>query len=86
MREMLGMKQRRLGARRPLIEGLSGERVGKDGRIAKVIQIMDRVARRYKKHVELEDGTIIKDEEGPIEDQSLHGHKRYSARRPDYSG
>lgn len=70
---MLGMKLRRAGKSKPVLVSKQGERIGHDGRLAKIVQVFNRETRRYLKRVELEDGTDGKDVEGPIEDQSLHG-------------
>lgn len=43
------------------------------GTYAERHQVVDRIARRYRKTVVLSNGQIAKDIEGPLDDQSLHG-------------
>jgi hypothetical protein len=47
-----------------------------DGSFAHIEQIVDKKNRWYKKKVTLSDGTVAKDVEGPLEDQSLHGPQK----------
>jgi len=44
-----------------------------DGTWAYIEQLTDRVRKWYRKLVILADGTVHKDAEGPLDDQSLHG-------------
>lgn len=44
-----------------------------DGTIAQIEQVIDKRNRRYQKRVTLSDGTVVKDVEGRLDDQSLHG-------------
>ncbi len=55
-----------------------GGSLSKDGTVASVEQVVDKRSRTYKKKVTLADGTVVKDVEGPLEDQSLHGHGKKS--------
>lgn len=47
-----------------------------DGSFAHVEQSVDKKNRRYKKKVTLSNGTVVKDVEGSLEDQSLHGSQK----------
>lgn len=47
-----------------------------DGTIAQIEQVVHKRNRTYKKKVTLFDGKVIKDVEGPLDDQSLHGPQR----------
>ncbi|WP_157092302.1 hypothetical protein [Thioalkalivibrio nitratireducens] len=47
-----------------------------DGTVAHIEQVVDKRARTYKKKVTLTDGTVVKDVEGPLDDQSLHGPQK----------
>lgn len=44
-----------------------------DGTIAQIEQVVDKRNRTYKKKVTLADGKVIKDVEGALDNQSLHG-------------
>jgi len=48
------------------------------GTMAWVEQMVDKLTRRYKKRVTLADGTVLKDVDGPLDDQSLHGPQNQS--------
>jgi len=47
-----------------------------DGSFATIQQTVYLKEKRYKKKVTLADGTVVKDVEGPLEDQSLHGPQK----------
>ena len=47
-----------------------------DGTIAQVEQVVDKRGQRYRKKVTLADGTVVKDVEGSLQDQSLHGKQQ----------
>lgn len=53
-----------------------GGRKSADGTIAQVEQVIDKRERTYRKKVTLADGTVVKDVEGPLDDQSLHGPQK----------
>jgi ribosomal protein S27AE len=55
------------------VEMKSGGSLSADGTVAQIEQVVDRRARTYKKKVTLADGTVVKDVEGSLEDQGLHG-------------
>ncbi len=50
-----------------------GASLSADGTVADIEQVVDRKRGTYKKKVTLADGTVVKDVEGPLTDQSLHG-------------
>ena len=71
--EMLGGKVRRSGFKKPVLEFKGGDSRSADGSWATIEQVVDRVKNWYRKKVVLADGTVSKDREGPLTDQSLHG-------------
>jgi len=67
-------KGERLGVRgRRLVEMKVGDSLSEDGAWAHLDQVVDCVHRRYRKLVVAADGRVIKDVDGPIEDQQAHG-------------
>lgn len=70
---ILSLKHNRPGHKKPLTELKQGWNISSDGVHAEFIQMIDRVAKWYKKWVRRSDGKVVKDVEGPLSDQSLHG-------------
>ena len=74
--ESLSIKQRRPGVKKPLVEATEGDSYHRDsGTWSKLLQRIDRTVRphRYTKKVVGEDGTVYKDVDVPLGDQSAHG-------------
>jgi hypothetical protein len=70
-------KGKRAGVRgRRLVEMKAGDSLSDDGTWAHLEQLVDHVHRRYRKLVVAADGRMIKDVDGPIEDQDAHGPQR----------
>jgi DNA-directed RNA polymerase subunit RPC12/RpoP len=65
---MVRAVHKRPGVKRPLLDSFSGTRQGRDGRIVRVEQTIDRVNHRYDKHVQTEDGEILKDQHEDLRD------------------
>lgn len=64
-------------AQGPMMTMKVGGSLSADGTVAQIEQVVDKRAKTYKKKVTLADGTVVKDVEGPLGDQSLHGpHKK----------
>lgn len=63
----LKYKVRRNEGTRPVITGSTGSSISEDGTVAQVEQHVDRETKRYRKRVVAQDGTIIKDYDGPID-------------------
>lgn len=72
----ISAKQKRPGFGGFLVSLKQGWNTSSDGMPAKFVQIVDRLSNRYKKWVQREDGTVVKDVEGPLDDQSLHGKQK----------
>jgi predicted RNA-binding Zn-ribbon protein involved in translation (DUF1610 family) len=53
----------------------AGGSLSADGSVAQIEQVVDKRNRMYKKKVTLADGTVVKDVEGALDDQTLHGPK-----------
>ena len=51
----------------------AGGSLSSAGTVATIEQVIDKRKGTYKKKVILADGTVAKDVEGPLSDQSLHG-------------
>lgn len=66
MRGMLNYKLRRSEGEKPVLVGKTGASQSADGTYAQVEQVVDRENKRYRKRVVLEDGTVVKDYDGPI--------------------
>ena len=66
-------KHKRPGFKKPLLELKHAWNWSSDGVPAEIIQVIDRIGKRYKKWVRRADGNVVKDVEGPLSDQSLHG-------------
>lgn len=56
--------------RRPVLEAERGWGIGRDGIRRFKERVLDRINRRYREHVELEDGTVVRDL-----DEDLRGHR-----------
>jgi hypothetical protein len=69
-------KQKRPGFKKPLFELKQGWNTSADGTPAKFVQVIDRISKIYKKWVQREDGSVVKDVEGPLDDQTLHGKQK----------
>jgi hypothetical protein len=61
------------GKSRPFVEGFSGDHLSDDGTWAKVIRVIDRLAKRYREHVTLADGTVTRDIDEPLSDHFGRG-------------
>jgi hypothetical protein len=61
------------GKSRPFVEGFSGDDQSDDGTWAKVIRVIDRLAKRYREHVTLADGTVTRDIDEPLSDHFGRG-------------
>jgi hypothetical protein len=74
--DAIGLKHRRPGVRKPLLELRQGASRSADGTFAVIEQVVDRVRKVYRKRVVLADGTVSKNVEGSLQDQSLHGAQK----------
>jgi hypothetical protein len=63
----LKYKLRRGGSGKPAVTGSTGASRSEDGTWAQVEQVVDREEKRYRKRVVLEDGTVVKDYDGPLD-------------------
>ncbi len=67
---MLGLKQKRPGFKRPILEMIDGMRRGRDGVIVPIRRVIDRIKYRYQDHVGTEDRKVIVDK-----DEDLREHR-----------
>jgi hypothetical protein len=67
IRETTEVKLRRAGRQKPVMTQRFGASQSADGTWANVEQVVDREAGRYRKKVVLEDGTVVKDYDGPLD-------------------
>jgi hypothetical protein len=74
IRESTDVKLRRAGRQKPVMTQKIGASQSADGTWAHVEQVVDREAGRYRKKVVLEDGTVVKDYDGPLD--GGHGDPR----------
>jgi hypothetical protein len=74
LRETTSIKLRRQGKGKPVMTAKSGASQSADGTWAEVEQVVDREAQRYRKRVVLDDGTVVKDYDGPLD--GGHGDPR----------
>jgi hypothetical protein len=74
IRESTEVKLRRAGRQKPVMTQRIGAAQSADGTWAHVEQVVDREAGRYRKKVVLEDGTVVKDYDGPLD--GGHGDPR----------
>jgi hypothetical protein len=74
MRAVLNYKLRRGESGKPVLVGRTGASQSADGTYAQVEQVVDRENKRYRKRVVLEDGTVVKDYDGPLD--GGHGDPR----------
>jgi hypothetical protein len=65
LRETTSIRLRRQGKDKPVMTAKSGASQSADGAWAEVEQVVDREAKRYRERVALEDGTVVKDYDGP---------------------
>ncbi len=74
MHGLLKYVLKRGGKGQPAVEGKTGAPQSDDRTWAQIEQVVDREQKRYHKQVVREDGTIVKDYDGPIE--GGHGDPR----------
>jgi hypothetical protein len=74
IRETTAVQLRRAGRQKPVMTSKVGASQSADGRWAHVEQVVDRETGRYRKKVVLEDGTVVKDYDGPLD--GGHGDPR----------
>jgi hypothetical protein len=74
IRETTSVQVRRADRRKPVMTSKVGASQSADGTSAQVEQVVDREANRYRKKVVLEDGTVVKDYDGPLD--GGHGDPR----------
>jgi hypothetical protein len=67
IRETTEVKLRRAGRSKPVMTQRIGASQSVDGTWAHVEQVVDREKGRYRKKVVLEDGTVVKDYDGPLD-------------------
>jgi len=67
---MLGLKERRPGLKRPILEMIDGMRRGRNGVIVRIRRLIDRDNYRYRERVETQDGKLIVDK-----DEDLRQHR-----------
>lgn len=65
---MLGVKQKRPGFKKPILEMKVGDSMSVDGTIAQVDQVIDRTVdpAQYRKRVVKADGTVVRDISEPL--------------------
>ena len=66
----LVLKGDRPGVRGRLLRVKSGASLSADGTWAEVIQVVDRVRRRYRKRVVTADGRVVRNVDEPLEDHN----------------
>jgi hypothetical protein len=74
IRSRMDLKLRRAGRKKPVMTQKVGAVQSADGTWAHVEQVVDRETGRYRKKVTLQDGTVVKDYDGPID--GGHGDPR----------
>jgi hypothetical protein len=70
------------GPGNPAWKGKDGEVPQSDGTWASVHQVVDRIGYRYRKRVVRDDGTVVKDEDEPLQEHRDRGDARPDRRTP----
>lgn len=78
---MLGLKHKRPGHKKPLLEMKVGDSMSVDGTIAQIDQLIDRTVDppQYRKRVVKADGTVVRDVSHPL---SEHIDRGSAAKKP----